>query len=322
MISVIVPVYNNVKYLETCILSICAQTYSNLEIIAVDDGSTDGSAELIDRLAEIDCRIKVIHKENGGVSSARNTGITKAEGDYITFVDSDDTIEPDMYEMLLATIKQYNAEIAHCSYSRLIGSEKISIGGSGRVFTQTAEEAQFSLLNGEMFTGSLCTKLFCRELFETVRLREDLKINEDVLAVFQLFQQASKIIFCDVCKYNYRTSETSSCARTDSIKKAQDCIKASEIMRDEACDDVIKMLSAKRLLGCYFRYYRVMAFRSYGKTKVERTRISSEISILMKSGVRPSWKKLLEYHLIRAIPHCYIVVYSIYDRIRKPNWDI
>ena len=105
LISVVIPVYNIEEYLERCVNSICAQTYRNLEILLVDDGSTDGSGALCDALAEKDKRIKVFHKANGGSSSARNVGIAQARGKYIGFVDSDDYISENMYELLYEAIK-------------------------------------------------------------------------------------------------------------------------------------------------------------------------------------------------------------------------
>ena len=116
LISVIVPVYNiESEYLERCIGSICGQTYQNLDIILVDDGSTDGSGSICDRFATEDSRVRVFHKENGGSSSARNFGIKEAKGEYIGFIDSDDYIEPDMYELLAGAVEKYNAPMAQIS---------------------------------------------------------------------------------------------------------------------------------------------------------------------------------------------------------------
>ena len=322
LVTVIVPVYNTAPYLKECFASISSQTYQRLEIIAVDDGSTDGSAELLDEIAGKDSRIKVVHKENGGVSSARNKGLALAHGEYISFVDSDDTLEPDMYEMLASKAEQYNAAIAHCSYRRLMETEQRPVGDSGKIFVQTGTEAQMCLLKGELFTGSLCDKLFRRELFESIRLCEDLRINEDVLAVFQLFQCADTTVFVDVCKYNYRTSSTSSCAKTDWLKKSQDCIKATERMRDIATDQTVPKLVDERLLRCLLGYYRNLLLSGYRNSATERSQISQEIRKLEGRGTNISGKKLFEYWLMRNVPYAYVAMYSIYDKIRKPNWDI
>lgn len=322
LVTVIVPVYNTAPYLKECFASISDQTYQKLEIIAVDDGSTDGSSELLDEIAGKDIRIKVVHKENGGVSSARNKGLELAHGEYISFVDSDDTLDPDMYETLILTAEQYNAAVAHCSYSRLMDSNQRPVGGGGKIFVQTRTEAQVCLLKGGLFTGSLCDKLFRRELFESIRLCEDLRINEDVLAVFQLFQCADKTVFIDVCKYNYRTSSTSSCAKTDWLKKSQDCIKATERMRDIATDQTVQELVDERLLRCLLGYYRNLLFSGYRNSATERSQVLQEIRELEERGTKISRKKLFEYWLMRNTPHTYVMMYSIHDKIRKPNWDI
>lgn len=227
-----------------------------------------------------------------------------------------------MYEMLASKAEQYNAAIAHCSYRRLMETEQRPIGDSGKIFVQTGTEAQMCLLKGELFTGSLCDKLFRRELFESIRLCEDLRINEDVLAVFQLFQCADATVFVDVCKYNYRTSSTSSCAKTDWLKKSQDCIKATERMRDIATDQTVPKLVDERLLRCLLGYYRNLLLSGYRNSATERSQISQEIRKLEGRGTNISGKKLFEYWLMRKVPYAYVAMYSIYDKIRKPNWDI
>lgn len=322
LVSIIVPVYNTAQYLEDCFGSICEQTYRNLEIIAVDDGSTDGSAELLDRLAKTDDRIRVIHQKNCGVSAARNAGIAVAQGEYISFADSDDMLESDMYDILFSAIKKYSCDIAHCSYYRLSDGEKRPIGGSGKVYVQTGIEAQEALLRGMLFTGGLCTKLIRRTLFDGLRLHEDLKINEDVLTVFQLFRRAQMTVFVDACKYDYRTSVTSSCAKTDSLRKTRDCIKVSQIMRDEANDPNIQTLAEERLLDCLIGYYRGLMFSGLRRGCAERGVVSIKIEKMIKRGTYVRRKKRLEYRLMRSIPHCYVIMYRVYDKIRKPNWDI
>lgn len=135
LISVIVPVYNVEKYLDKCVDSIVNQTYKNLEIILVDDGSPDNCPKMCDNWAKKDKRIKVIHKENGGVSSARNVGIDNAKGEYIGFVDSDDWTEKKYIQKLYEVLIQENADIALCGYNRVTGAniEKININGTSEI---------------------------------------------------------------------------------------------------------------------------------------------------------------------------------------------
>lgn len=167
MISVIVPVYNTKEYLERCINSLLVQTYRDMEIILVDDGSTDGSGELCDRFADREQRIRVFHKENGGSSSARNLGIDNAKGDYIGFVDSDDYVDADMYEKLYAAIREYHVNAAQ------IGRDEIDPDGNvlpdicippEKNECIAPEKFMEELL---MHRGdcSFCTKLIGREMF-------------------------------------------------------------------------------------------------------------------------------------------------------------
>ena len=117
LVSVIIPAYNIEDYIGRCLDSVLSQTYKNLEILVVDDGSSDCTGEILDDYEKKDQRIRVIHKENGGVSSARNIGIEAATGDYIGFVDGDDLMEPEMYKTLVNLLKEENADIAHCGHA-------------------------------------------------------------------------------------------------------------------------------------------------------------------------------------------------------------
>ena len=123
ILSVIVPVYNSEKYLERCVESVMASSLKNLEIILVNDGSSDCSDKLCDRLAQRDKRIVVIHQQNAGVSAARNRGLEKAEGKYFAFVDSDDYIEPDMYEKMIASMEKNDADLVCCGFCREYSGE-------------------------------------------------------------------------------------------------------------------------------------------------------------------------------------------------------
>lgn len=130
LISIIIPVYNVERYLRECIDSIIAQTYKNLEIILVDDGSSDKSGEICDEYSKKDSRIKVIYKKNGGLSDARNVALDIAKGDYIGFIDSDDYIEKDMFQILYNLAEEYNAEISSISFYKMLENKVISVRNS------------------------------------------------------------------------------------------------------------------------------------------------------------------------------------------------
>ena len=195
LLTIIVPVYNILEYLPRCVHSITAQTYKNLEILLVDDGSTDGTGELADELAKEDERVRVIHRENGGSSSARNLGISQAKGEYLGFVDSDDYVEPDMYARLYEGIVKYGTSIAQ------IGRDEIDAEGNllpdiceapaePRVYS--AEDFLKELL---MHRGdcSFCTKLIHRSLFEGKGFPVGL-LNEDFRLLVEMLPQASRLV--------------------------------------------------------------------------------------------------------------------------------
>lgn len=187
LISIIVPVYNIEEYLPRCVKTLQGQTYPHIEILLVDDGSTDGTGALCHRLAEEDPRVRVFHKENGGSSSARNLGIAEAKGEYLGFVDSDDYVEPDMYEKLYAAIKQYGVSVAQT------GRDEISPDGSRLpdICVPPGEpecvEAKDFLKELLMHRGdcSFCTKLIQKNVLEDRKFPEG-ALNEDFHLLVQL----------------------------------------------------------------------------------------------------------------------------------------
>lgn len=213
LISVIVPVYNIIAYLPRCVHSICAQTYKNLEIILVDDGSTDGTGELCDELAAKDSRIKVFHKPNSGSSGARNYGIGKANGEYLGFVDSDDYIDPDMYELLYEGIVKYNIKCAQ------IGRDEVD--EQGNKLPNICEPPESELLIGRreflkellMHRGdcSFCTKLIARDIFDREEFFPLGVLNEDFHILVQKLTDIEHIISLPGQKYHvfYRIGSNS-----------------------------------------------------------------------------------------------------------------
>lgn len=195
LITVIVPVYNILEYLPRCVHSITAQSYHNLEILLVDDGSTDGTGELCDRLGAEDERIRIFHKENGGSSSARNLGLLHAAGEYIGFVDSDDYIDADMYELLITSIKEYSVEAAQ------IGRDEID--EQGNLLPNICEppiqpeiwESRDFLRELLLHKGdcSFCTKLIHRDLFQEDRFPEQ-KLNEDFNLLIRMLPRIERIV--------------------------------------------------------------------------------------------------------------------------------
>ncbi len=200
-ISVIVPVYNTVRFLEPCVDSILRQTYTDLEVLLIDDGSTDGSGTLCDAFAAKDSRVKVFHQKNGGISAARNTGLRHASGGVFTFVDSDDYLSPEYYETVLSLMTKHDADIAACEYASINEGDTIPhvsplppvISDEPLAFMSTIRTVSVSLL---------MTKLFRRELFDGAIFPED-KDHEDDFMMTKVFARAGRVVYTNVPYYGY-----------------------------------------------------------------------------------------------------------------------
>lgn len=240
-ISVIVPAYNIADYIENTIQSICEQTYPDLEIIIVDDGSQDKTSEIVDKLSEIDKRIKVIHKKNGGVSSARFCGIEAATGQWIGFVDGDDYIEPQMYEILMSNAVKYQADISHCGYQMVYPSRVDLYYGTGKVVEQDNQSGIKDLLEGKFIEPGLWNKLFRKNLFDELLQKKlfdmSIKINEDLLMNYFLFQQSRKSVFIDTCYYHYILRRGSAATSQINENKLKDPLKVLKILQKETEDN-------------------------------------------------------------------------------------
>lgn len=204
LISVIVPVYNVEQFLDRCMQSILRQTYQNLEIILVDDGSTDASSEMCDSYARQDSRVKVLHKPNGGLSDARNAGLKLASGDYIGYVDSDDWIEPDMYEQMHHACVENNARLAVCRYFNEY-KDRAESGGSGSVVPLSREELLKIYVGGHssyVIYNSVWSKLFERELVQGMVFPKG-RNSEDIMYTTRAFCKADKAVYLDTSFYHY-----------------------------------------------------------------------------------------------------------------------
>lgn len=248
LVSVIIPAYNIEDYIGRCLDSIISQTYKNLEIIVVDDGSRDYTGEILDNYAKKDRRIKVIHKENGGVSSARNKGIEAAEGDYIGFIDGDDLIEPEMYKTLVDLLEEENADIAHCGYQMVFPDRIDYYHNTGKKKIQTTEEGLKDLLSGEMIEPGLVNKLYKKELIKNCRLNETVKINEDLLMNYQLFKLSQKSVYYDITPYSYMIRSSSATGANSLITKREDSLRVLNQIKDDCINNNLLSIIYKRYI--------------------------------------------------------------------------
>ncbi len=241
LISIVIPAYNCEKYISRCLNSLIEQVYNNFEIIIVNDGSKDKTAEIIDDYA---CKydfVRAIHKENGGVTSARLKGAEAATGDFVGFVDSDDEIEPDMYELLVANALKYEADISHCGYQMVFPSHIDLYHGTGELFVEDNKQGVISLLSGQKVEPGLWNKLYKKDLFKTL-LEQNLmdcsiKNNEDLLMNYYLFKEAQKSVFEDVCKYKYILNAQSATGKSLNVNQLLDPVKVKKILLQETKGD-------------------------------------------------------------------------------------
>lgn len=232
LISVIVPVYNVENYLDRCLESLLRQSYQQIEVILVDDGSTDGSGILCDKWASLDERISAYHKKNGGLSDARNYGIKKAKGAYLGFVDSDDTVEPAMYQRLLQAALIEEADISMCRIrrhenGRSFLSKDFSFDKNVAIFS--GKTAVQELLRMRLDESS-CNKIFKRELFDEVTYPVG-ATNEDFAVLYRLFLNAKRIAYIPEPFYQYFKREGSITTQSFSEKQFDKYWNAMEMLR-------------------------------------------------------------------------------------------
>ena len=224
LISVIVPVYRVEEYLERCVKSILSQTYENLEVILVDDGSPDQCPAICDACAEKDARVKVIHQENKGLSGARNAGIDAASGEYLAFVDSDDYVSPHFIEELYQLLQDTGCAIGQCRFSYVKGDGLVEEGDSA--FCIYRGESLMEQLYGpeEKATCFVVAwnKLYRAELFKETGIRyPEGRIHEDEATTYRLFHEAKKLAFLDRVLYGYYTENGDSITSVFSAKRLQ-----------------------------------------------------------------------------------------------------
>ena len=204
LISIIVPVYNVSKYLRQCVDSIINQTYQNLEIILVDDGSPDDSGMICDEYAEKDCRIKVIHKKNGGLSDARNAGIKVANGMYICFIDSDDYVSEIFIEHLYTNAKKYDVNVSCCGFCRFFDSGKMQHILFENVQREYyGEEIQKYLNIDGYFNVAVWNKMYKKELFNSICFPVG-KNSEDAFVMYRILEKADSLYYDSTELYYYR----------------------------------------------------------------------------------------------------------------------
>lgn len=249
-VSVICPVYNTHSYLRKCIDSVLNQTYRNLELICIDDGSSDGSEKIVDEYAAKDSRMIVVHQENAGESAARNAGLRLATGDYWTFIDCDDWLELDMYEKLVEAIEIQNVEIAACSYVEEFAENPIVVKNKGKLESDrfSRDRLFYYIYYRDTYRsfGYMWDKLYKKECFydengEMFLFDEKMKLGGDIIYLAQLVSRCKNAAYVDFAGYHYRQREDSGSHVVGTV--------ASRLGAVEAYERVIKLLTDHNVQG-------------------------------------------------------------------------
>ena len=314
LISIIVPVYNVEKYLNKCIESIINQTYKNLEIILIDDGSTDNSGEICDEYRNKDKRIIVIHKKNGGLSDARNVGIDNANGKYISFIDSDDYVEENYIELLYNTINQYDADMSIASH-KVIYEKNIIDRSTGKKFCAAPKKILEMLLYDNGIDTSAWGKLYKRELFKDIKFPKG-RLFEDSATTYKLIDKSKKIAVYSKPVYNYIIRNNSISNEKFSEKKL-DLITSTKEMTEYIKTKYPELNKAcnRRLMYAYLSTLTQLA-----KSKVKNIKIQKELMGYICKNRREILKdknipKRDKIGLISTILgfHCFKYIWKIYS---------
>ncbi len=312
LISVIVPVYNVEKYLEKCIDSIINQTYKNIEILLIDDGSTDSSGEICDRYAIKDKRILVFHKENGGLSDARNKGIDIATGKYISFIDSDDYVEENYISFLYEILKKFDADISMGKHYVRYQENTIDTS-SGQELCMNPEVTLEKMLYGEDVDVSAWAKLYKKDLFKDIRFPKG-RVFEDAATTYKLIDKSSQVAFKSLPIYNY-VMRKNSITNTSFNSSKMDLIVSTKEMANYVKDKYpnLKNAADRRVMYAYLSTLTQLA-----KSK----HFSKEDYQIIMSYIKENRKRILKDKRIPKRDR--IAIYSTYFGLvgYKIMWNI
>lgn len=320
LISVIVPVYNVKKYLQQCVESIVKQRYQELEILLIDDGSTDGSRELCDKIKNCDTRIKVFHKENGGLSDARNYGIEHSNGDFYAFIDSDDALHKDFFLQLMRAQKRNNADIVGCDMTlyhdiaELPHLDKLNYEPTEKVFTrEDALKEYFSPSNNRIIHHGLCMKIYRNRLFEKLRFEVG-KLHEDLYITYKLLDNSNEYVHVNCPYYFYYQNNSGSICKNYGVKNFLD--------ESEAYEKMYKYFKDKNRVTDELKHFLIIQYllmfeKGYDlRKKSEIQEVSIKSKRWVKSLVKDCSYFGIAKRMLILISIKYIRIYSYLKRVR------
>lgn len=325
-ISVIVPAYNIEEYVERTVKSICDQTYQNLEIILVDDGSKDNTGKILDKLVLQDKRIKVIHKENGGVTRARLCGVEASTGEWIGFVDGDDFIEPHMYEMLINNAIRYTADISHCGYQMVFPSRVDYYYGTGRLVEQDHKTGIKDLLEGNFVEPGVWNKLYNKRLFhelmEKSQMDFSIKNTEDFLMNYYLFSKADKCVFSDECPYHYLLRQGSAATSGINENNLLDPLKVFRIVEKETKNEPdLNHIVQRRIVAQLIKLSTMDVQKNKTLITPHQKQARKELRKMLMSILRGHYsprQKCMALCVV-ILPRVYSMIHRIYARIKDTD---
>lgn len=326
-ISVIIAVYNIENYVSKCLDSVINQTYQNLEIIVIDDGSTDSSPAICDEYAKKDERIKVIHKKNGGLSDARNAGLNVASGDYVGYVDGDDWIDSRMYEDMLVACIKYDAQVAVCRYKKIYKDETID-GSSNDVVVLSPAETWDIYINEHpqyVIYNSVWSKLFRKDIVEDLEFPVG-RNSEDILYTTNAFCRMKQCVYLDTAYYNYVIDRDGSIMNKKSGKRSvedeipffyeQIEILKKYHMKKEA--DMAQYQLYRRLLYYFLGFYKNKQNRIYAEWIAKRIRNEKAKIIQLYSGDFVKKGDIARMKLFLKSPFLYFIINLLYYKVIIP----
>ena len=315
IISVIVPAYNIAPWISRSLDSLLAQTHPNLEVVVVDDGSSDNVREILTDYTAKYPNIKAVYKENGGVTSARLRGVEESSGNWIAFMDGDDYVEPQMYGRMLELALEHGADISHCGHQIHFPDSRIEyVHKSEDVFTQNHFTGLHDLLDNSKVSLSLCTKLYRRKLFDGIRDWMDLTIknNEDLMMNYYLFDRANKSVFEGVCPYHYLLRKGSASYRGITENYIFDPIRVRQIILSRCSEEMKDELRQALLRNLLFNYAQLDVHPDRKHLTDFRQRVRKLLLEQQKYFCLLSARNKILAHMICKAPWLFRIAYGTY----------
>ena len=327
LLSVIVPCYNAEKYLEKCISSIVAQTYLNLEILLINDGSTDNTGAICDTWQERDQRIRVVHKQNEGSSYARKDGVELSSGEYVTFVDADDWIDSDMYSGMMSALLTTNSDIARCNFCHVYenGTIKRNTGEEekGTIEIMDSKDALLLIFEHKKWYSDMWDKIFKKSLFHNVIFPKGRGLADDFVIQY-LFHNASQVVFIKNDYYFYLQRSGSICKPVDikmKLKNELDHFEAyierySFVVQNQEYHAVLPYVTYKTIKHGLELLHNIVAFPQYFTDEIFKLKAKQLRSIPFIHEDKIRWSNKIELTVLRINIRLYKMIRLFFSRVR------